>query len=360
MKILLVIPTLKQGGAERVMSVLSNNWSKKGYEVHLILLKEENEIFYNISKEVYIHYLINNDNSFKKLEKFFLFYRMRKIILKIQPDSVLSFLTQYNILTIIATIRTNIPVFVSDRNNLKRKIPILYEFFRRYTYKYANGIIAQTELAKEILAKKTGNKNIKVIKNPLDFPFSFKNKKEKIILNMGRLVEEKGHKYLIESFSKIENNEWKLVILGEGELRTKIESQIKLLKLEKRVVLMGSVKDIGKWLSKSSIFAFTSISEGFPNSLVEAMSYGLPCVAFDCDAGPRDIIIHKINGFLIDLMDVDSFSEKLNELMNDELLREKISIEAKKIMKDLNSDIIAEKILNFCLNKSDENRYRCN
>ena len=60
--------------------------------------------------------------------------------------------------------------------------------------------------------------------------------------------------------------------------------------------MLGAVDDVDKWLARASIFAFSSISEGFPNALIEAMAAGLPCVSFDCDAGPRDIIKNKING----------------------------------------------------------------
>lgn len=350
MKIILVIPTLKQGGAERIMSELANVWSSQEHEVHIVLLAKS-EDFYKLHTNVIVHKLAFNYTN--RLNKTYgelqVFFNLRKIIQNEKPDFVLSFMTKYNALTILASAFLSTKVFVSDRSNPKKKLPLLIAMLRKLTYLHADGIIAQTSLAKDVLIKETGNKNIAIIPNPLKEVRTFSEmKREKVILNTGRLVIEKGQKYLLEAFAKVEDTEWKLVILGDGPLRHKLEEQTDLLGLKDRVLMPGTVNDVDKWLAKASIFAFPSISEGFPNALVEAMSAGLPCVSFDCDAGPRDFIKDTDNGYLVPVGDVVTFLERIENLMNNDNLRKKIGQEATKIREEFESTMIANKYLYFC------------
>jgi len=351
MNVVLVIPTLKQGGAERVISELANSWVLQDINVHIILLADAKD-FYDIASEVKIHRLgFKNRGRIKRIfDEYKILVELRGLIKSIEPRFVLSFMTKYNIFTILATFFLDTKVFVSDRDNIKQTIFI--GFLRKYLYRYTDGIISQTSFSKEILEKSISHHNIRVIPNPLrdveEFPHI---KREKIIINVGRLVVEKGQQYLLESFSKLENSDWQLVILGEGPLREQLEEQIVNLGLEDRVFLLGARRDVDFWLAKSSIFAFTSISEGFPNALVEAMSSGLPCVSFDCDAGPRDLIENEKNGFLVKLKDCDEFTKRLTLLINDRKRREDIGLEAKKISKYLSSKEITNRFLKFCINE---------
>jgi glycosyltransferase involved in cell wall biosynthesis len=352
MKIILVIPTLIQGGAERVMSELMNRWSETGHDVHLVLLYKSKNFFIPHSN-VNVHELAFNHTN--KLNKAYgglrTFIRLRKIIKHQKPAFVLSFITQYNALTILANVFLPIKVFVSDRSNPRKQQPLFISMFRKLTYKYAYGIIAQTELAKELLEKETGNKNIAVIQNPVKNVKTFPDiQRENIVLNIGRLIEEKGQKYLLEAFMEIKDKKWKLIILGDGPLREELETQIQDVGLEERVLMPGTVEDVDAWLAKASIFAFSSISEGFPNSLVEAMAAGLPCISFDCDAGPRDIIKDGINGYLVAVRDINNFTHKLNLLVNNKELRTELGNNALQIREDLEIDEIANKYLLFCTN----------
>lgn len=349
MRVFLIIPTLKQGGAERVISILANNFSQLEYEVHLILLAQT-EDFYSINEEVIIHRLgFQNRNVFqKKISELNTFIKLRKLMKQHRPETILSFMDKYNVLTILSSSFLNLKVFVSDRSNPKKKIDPALQYLKNLTYKYATGIVAQTFLAQETLFSSTKNSNIKVIPNPLKeikvFPEIIK---ENIILNIGRLTEEKGQKYLIEAFSKLDKPNWKLVILGDGELRQDLETQILELNLNDKVVLAGSVKNVDEYFARASIFAFSSVSEGFPNALVEAMASGLPCVSFDCDAGPRDIIRDKENGFLIGLRDVNAMASTLNFLCDNAELRKKMGDKASNIIYELKSSKITQEYLDF-------------
>ncbi|WP_040490568.1 glycosyltransferase family 4 protein [Indibacter alkaliphilus] len=353
MKIYLIIPTLKQGGSERVMAELSNQFAKKEFlEVHLILLAKS-EDFYFINHNVTIHRLgYQNNGRFGKIfSEFTTFVKLRKLLKSNKPDIILSFMDKYNIFTILSSAFLDLKVFVSDRSNPLKKIPKSTEILKKLTYNFATGIIAQTHFAKSVLECRINHKNIKVIPNPLKSDQNIlKKTKEKIILNVGRLVPEKGQKFLLDAFSQLnDQGGWEIVILGEGPLKEDLEGQIKCLGLDNKVSLQGSVKNVDEWYSKASIFAFSSVSEGFPNSLVEAMASGLPCISFDCNAGPSDIIDNGINGLLVNVEDINGYTEKLKELIENEHLRTTLGRNSKSIIERLDSEKIANQYLNFFL-----------
>ncbi|WP_347068283.1 glycosyltransferase family 4 protein [Flavobacterium sp. WV_118_3] len=351
-KVFLIIPTLRQGGAERVMSELANDWVYKNCEVNLILLNSDRDIFYKIDERVNIiplEFVYTNRMDYV-LNQVKIFFKLRKLIIEKKPDFLLSFMTKYNILSIFASGFTKTRTYVSDRSSANTKLPFLQNILRMISYSFADGIIAQTHTASRIIKKQVFNKNITVIENPIKKIHQHPEiVREKIILNVGRLVWEKGQTYLLEAFVQTTcNDDWKLVLLGEGPERQKLEMLIETLNLTGKVVLNGQTKDVDYWLNKASVFAFSSVSEGFPNALIEAMGAGLACVSFDCDSGPADIINNEENGFLVPLKDTRCFAEKLTLLMNDEGLRMKMGSEAKKINERLSLENISNMFFTFC------------
>jgi len=350
MIIALVIPTLTQGGAERVMSELANEWSYQGHEIHLILLAKHKR-FYKIRTSVIVHHLnFENKNAVGNIiSEIRTFFKLHKILKEKRPDFVLSFMEKYNILTILASRFLGTKTYVSDRSGPYRKIPTYLKFLRKITYRFADGIIAQTNLASEVVMRQVKNNNITVIPNPLkkislrQFP-----KREKLVLNIGRLVFEKGQDYLLEAFAMMEDNGWKLAILGEGPLKETLIKKAKDLNIDHKVIMPGAVENVDEWIAKASIFAFPSLSEGYPNALTEAMAGGLACIAFDCDAGPREIINNGKNGLLVPLGDVKRLNECIQALISDEYLRSNIATEAQKIFDEINIEKISAKYLSFC------------
>src|SRR5690625_1103767 len=168
MKVFLIIPTLNQGGAERVMAELANQFIQyDNVEIHLVLLAKA-EIFYHIDSRIIVHQLgFENKGSFqKKISELRTFRKLRALLRQHRPDSVLSFMDKYNVFTLLASAFTGTKVFVSERSNPHKKRTGQMQLLRKYIYPYANGIIAQTELAKAKLFSLTNHKNIKVIPNP--------------------------------------------------------------------------------------------------------------------------------------------------------------------------------------------------
>jgi len=174
---------------------------------------------------------------------------------------------------------------------------------------------------------------IPVIPNPVSWPLvnhepcirpaACYSSERCMLLGVGRLSVEKNFTTLIAIFARLaaRHPDWDLVILGEGPLREALQRQITSAGLAERVFLPGSVGNVGDWYARASLYAMSSHFEGFPNTLVEAMAYGLPAVSFDCDTGPRDIIRHAVDGFLVAPGNDGAMESALEKLILDNELR---------------------------------------
>jgi glycosyltransferase involved in cell wall biosynthesis len=177
------------------------------------------------------------------------------------------------------------------------------------------------------------NNNIVQIYNPNPLTtFEKSDCENKKVIAVGRLDAQKGYDYLIETWKIVaqQHSDWILDIWGDGELREKLAKQIVKSKLENQVFLRGTTTDIENKYLESSFYVMTSRYEGFPMVLIEAMSCGLPCVSFDCQWGPNEIINNGENGFLVPLGDSEQLAEKINLLITDGKLRKRMSENAKK------------------------------
>lgn len=351
-KICLVLPSLAGGGMERVMIELSKQFlAKPGTEVHLVLLGKSKK-FYQIPFGITLtepNFSFNDGSwlvhALRTLKYF------RKTIKTFKPDVILSFGEIWNNFVLLSLIGLKIPIFVSDRCNPQKSIGLLHDTLRRVLYKRAAGVIAQTEKAKQIFDDMKLNPVIKVIGNPVRNMYNPGIKKEKIVLSVGRLIKSKNFDRLIEVFYSINDPEWQLIIIGGdvkgGNNRGMLREKVSGLNGTDRIKLLGQISNVEEYYNKASIFAFMSVSEGFPNVVGEAMSVGLAVVAYDCVAGPSDMIEDGINGYLINEDDEVVFSEKLKELMKNEELRDKFGSKARESILKYSAPSIGEKFYNL-------------
>ena len=352
--ICLIIPSLRNGGSERVMSELANHWSKKkDLEVNLILLTNQKK-FYKLHPKVKVFEPSKKYTSPSFIKKFFyklwVLYFIRRTCKKIKPDTILSFNERYNNIVLLSLFGLNLKTFVSDRNSPFKNIGKINNILRNFLYKRAYGIIAQTRISKEVLFKNTRNKNIEVIPNPLKSKkntMKYKISKKKIILNVGRNVHQKNQLELIDIFHSCDYSNWILKIVGNGPLNEQLKSKVTKLGLNNNVKILDFNQNIDLLYCEASIFAFSSLHEGFPNVLLEAMAHGLPVISYDCQTGPCEIIKDKVNGFLVPLSEKNKFTYCLSNLMKNQELRSSISKEAKKIESIYSLEIIADKYLKF-------------
>ncbi|GHT66751.1 amylovoran biosynthesis protein AmsD [Bacteroidia bacterium] len=356
-KILFLIPSLIPGGMERVMSeIVTYCANHKNDEIHLILYGRKHDSFFSIPEQVCLH---KHDIEYRDNKRFQYtiqtFLYLRKEIKKINPDTILSFGELWNNFVLMATIGLKYPVYISDRCQPNKKFSRKQEILKKYLYPKAKGVILQTRIAEDIYCNKYKIKNSKIIGNPIREIDTDRNiKQENIIISIGRLISSKHYDRLIDIFAKINDPNWKLVIVGDDAIKQSnsinLHNCIKKLNKEDAIILTGSQKDIESYLLKSKIFAFTSSSEGFPNVIGEAMSAGLPVVSYNCIAGPSEMIEDGKNGFLIPLFDDALFEEKLRYLMEHEEGRKQMGLMAKKSIKKFDLELICEEFYQFIVN----------
>ncbi|MEI6881922.1 MAG: glycosyltransferase, partial [Bacteroidota bacterium] len=245
---------------------------------------------------------------------------------------------------------------VSDRSSPDLKLSDFHKFLRFILYKNTDGIICQTHLSMLNISRITKHRNIKVIGNPIrKISKREKYQRENIILNVGRFISSKQQINLIEIFASIEHEGWRLVFIGEGQYLDEARKKVFELGLEDKVTFVGESNNVDEYLNRSKIFAFTSILEGFPNALGEALETPLSCISFNCIAGPSDLIINNYNGFLINNNDFVEYKRKLQILMVNDKLREYFERNSTTKMKEFEINLISNKYYSFLTNEDTAN-----
>lgn len=188
-----------------------------------------------------------------------------------------------------------------------------------------------------------GFNNVGVMHNPLTFyPETTSDLSRPVVVAAGRYAPEKGYDRLIDAFARIapEHPEWVLKIFGHGPLRQRLEKQVASLDLTERVLLPGLADDIEAELRAASLLALSSIHEGLPMALAEAMACGVPCVAFDCAPGVREIITDGVDGIVVPPRDVGALADGLSRLMGDADLRRRYGSAARDSVRRFTPDAV--------------------
>lgn len=333
MRIALVIPKFDAGGAERVMSIMVDHLSRN-HKVHLVF-HVLHQPFYPIPDGVPIHYVdtVRLHTSF--FAKLFAYlgglFRLRRLLKRIRPDVIVSFYEyRFDQVVILAKMFLRIPVVVSDRNDPSRYHGIR-RLIRNIIYRFADAIVVQTSYARNYYERHLRHKRIALIHNPVSVVPLHECPKEPLILNVGRLVPQKGQAYLIEAFAHLNRNGWRLAILGDGPLAQELKDLAGQMGVGDQVAFPGVVKDIGFYLQRASIFVLPSLREGFPNALAEAMAAGIACIAFNCNEGLSELIQDGSNGFLVEPRDLMGLTERIACLAGDVQLRQTLGREASKV-----------------------------
>lgn len=352
MKVVIFIPTLTAGGAERVASILASAWSGyPGVSVTLILMFED-EAFFPVDPRVKILNLGLQPNlpglrRVAAVGRALLTFRKR--VLAERPDFVLSFMNKYNVFCLAALLGAGVRTIVSERDSPTEPNRRLNWAFRRLLYPRASGVITQSRESERHLNATIRGLNIAVIYNPVPrtHPPAF-GSREKFVLNVGRLVPKKGHADLLHAFAMLERPDWSLVLCGDGPLRDDLARIAAELGVKHRVRFMGTVKNVGAWCARAGVFAFPSHFEGFPNALAEAMVTGAPTVSYDCPTGPADLIVHGENGFLVPVGDIPALAASIRDLIDDAELAKRFSRAAARTAERLLPENICAEYFEFC------------
>lgn len=328
MKILYITPKISgEGGLVRVISIKANSLSKIfGHEIHILTHNENHSLFYEFNKDIGLHNMVLKGKGLKLLFS----YRkeLKKQISTINPDLIVVcdglkgfFIPWFCINKIPIIFEVHGSIFNSEneiKNNLINKIK---QYIGIAFKKLAARNFTKIILLSEESAKEWNLKNSKIIPNPLWFNTITTSKLDhKTAITVARHSHEKGIDRLLLIWQKVIliHPEWTLDIYGESEANLRYQGMAKELKIESRVNFHEPVLSIIEKYQNASLCLMASRFEGFPMVLLEAMSCGLPCIAFDCPCGPRSLIFNDENGLLIENHNIDAFSESVIQLINDE------------------------------------------
>jgi len=331
-KVAFFLPSLEGGGAERVVVNLIKEFVKREIKVELVLANTSGPYLIEVSQGVKVFDL-------KSARVLFALPKLIKYLKTEKPDILVSSLSHANIIAILANklAKTRVRILVREDTTLslssvdsvsfKTKImPLLMKIF----YRWADLIIAVSKGVKDDLVSfaKLPSHKIEVIYNPVITPELFTKAKESvdhpwfspnsvpIILGAGRLTKAKDFPTLLKAFALVRKEiDSRLVILGEGEERKNLEKLAKELGIEGYLWMPGFVDNPYKYMSKASVFVLSSIYEGLPTVLIEALALGCQVVSTDCKSGPREILDDGKSGKLVPAGNYKELAHAIKEIL---------------------------------------------
>lgn len=312
--LMIVIHSLRGGGAERVAVDLAGFWLRHGCRVSVVTQTSAAQDAYALPEGVQRYALGLDSESGGGLRAIWANLRrvwaLRRLMRRHRPTVVLGMMTKASVLAVLAGRGLPCRVIATEHTHPPvQRLPAMWRRLRCWAYPRAQAVVALTKGTADWLDRHIPGVHALVIPNAVHWPLQ---PDEPVVapperagrlrlLAVGRLHPVKGFDVLLQAFASIAElfPDWDLVILGEGEQRAVLEEQIEQTGLGGRVSLPGRVGNIGQWYAQSDLYVLSSRTEGLSNTLLEAMASGLPCVAFDCETGPREIIRDGIDGVLV-------------------------------------------------------------
>lgn len=356
-KIMFVIGGLSNGGAERVITSVSSALAEKGYEVILLTYyKDDNEYSFsnkikriNLSNGYFKDYV--GMNFLKKVKNF------RKIIKNEKPDEIICFLSHSYVLSYISSIFTKYKkrISLAIRANPKVEKGKVASLCMKLSKK-AKRIITQNNGQATCFSNKMQSK-IRVIPNPMYKELFVKEKQYSDtptkIVSVGRLSDQKNYDLSIDAFAKLHKTYPNLTyyIYGKGDKENYLKEKIKKLNLQNFVFLKGFENDRNIIYGDKDIYLMTSKFEGMPNTLAEAMCFGVPSISTNCEFGPSDLIMNEDMGILLNDYNVETVVSKVSKVI--ESYNEYV-IKAKNARLILQEEYGFEKIINKWISLIDE------
>lgn len=360
MKILFFVHSLASGGAERVTATLANHWALKGWQVSVVSIDAVEADFYaldNRIRRIPLRMAAHSQPSMQGVMGNLRRVRaLWSILRRERPDVAVAMMSTPSATLALAGRLAGVPSIGSERIH-PPALPLgrAWETVRKRTYPLLAGFVAQTRDSATWLSENAGARNIAVIPNPVEFPLSVHAPRlspstalasfrgGRMLLAVGRLEPQKGFDRLLSAFASLaaRHPDWVLVVLGRGSLGEALKQQAIDLGIGGRVILPGAVGNLGEWYEAADLYALTSRFEGFPNTLLEAMAYGRPAVAVDCETGPREIMRNEVDGILVPQADSDALVAGMDRMMSDANLRKQCAERAIEVRERFSVEQIA-------------------
>ncbi len=353
-KLLYCIQSLhNSGGMERVLTTKANYLADKlGYEIHIAEKCNQGTPYFQLSSNIICHNLnARNNREYKKT--------LSKLLYEVRPDISISLngdestflykikdgskkIVEFHFTRYYLTYLINGIQNLRFRSFHKIKARIIQSIEKFYSSKYDKVVL----LTKKDLTIWGNKHNMCYIYNPVSFYSSRTSTlMNKQIIAVGRYTAQKGFDMLIDSFAIIANEfkDWKLTIFGDGQDKKLYQDKINKYNLNGQIRLCNPTSDIKNEYLQSSIFVLSSRYEGFGLVLTEAMECGLPCIAFDCECGPSEIINNRETGYLVKPGNIIDFAEKMRKLILDKELRKTMGNAGKISVKKFHENYIMKK-----------------
>ena len=365
-KIAFFISSLQKGGSERVMTNLIACFVGEGYDGVLVTQhKAETEYPLPAGIRRVLSEITEEERTSSRIGNFRRrFRKLQAIWRQERPDVILSFIGKNNCMALLTARALHIPVVVAVRGEPAEEYKSrLLKTAANLLFPRAAAVVLQTRASMDFFSPRVRKRAV-ILQNSLhpDFirPVTEEHmpsgEREKRIVAVGRLDENKNHRMLVEAFAPLakEFPEYRVVIYGEGDSREALERRIGELGLDSRIRLPGVISRVADAIADAEIFVLTSYSEGMPNTLMEAMALGLACIATDCPCGgPAELIESGENGLLIPSGDTAALTEALRELMQSPDRAVRLGEKAARIQQSCHPDRVNrdwQKLLDGCIN----------
>ncbi|WP_151835348.1 glycosyltransferase family 4 protein [Acinetobacter junii] len=310
------------GGTERVTTVIANEFANSGEQVHILSLHGGEKPFFEQSSHIVNACLFEHKISMKT-HFFETISKIRKYLIKNQIDILIVVDSISCVFTVPACIGLDVKHICWEHFNLKVNLGSRFRNLGRWlAARWCDQIVTLTERDKSFWVEKYRNIEKKMIVIPNPSPFNEVNHvpslESKMALAVGRLDYIKGFDLLLEAWAIFckQNQDWTLSIVGGGAEELRLKQIACDLGISSRVIFWGQQKNVDQFYRQASIYCLSSRNEGFPMVLLEAQSYGLPIVAFDCDTGPAEIVLHGENGYLVPTLDIHKLSKGIQLMSN--------------------------------------------
>lgn len=341
MRLLVLVDQMAVGGGGRVASIMLRGLAARGHEI-LLETDVSKGFLYEIPDTVttvQVQYTPGHTDLPGRIKQFIRRIKGRRnIIRNFKPDAIIAYLPLQFTDALLANIGTGIPLIVSDHTAMSRDLGRWTNFVRHHLYGLADCATILTEKDRRYLGKRVKCKE--VVYNPLTFPpiedLSGYADRRKNILCVGRVMswDVKGFDRIIKIWGRIASQypEWTLEIAGPGseEHIAKLMAMAHEAGCDDNLKFLGNIADIKSLYRESSIFALPSRVEGFPMALIEAMSQGCACVSFDLDGAISEIANDNEDCLIVPDNDLDTFEQRLTELLASSDLRRHIASAAIK------------------------------
>lgn len=342
------------GGAERQIIMLANQMVIRNHEVNLICVAED-KIKYDLDKRVQIHSIVDKElgNSIIRI------YLRRKYLLQklneLKCDLIINFNFQSVYLLGFSNKNKIGKILYSERADPgDKEYSGILGIIRNITIPHIDAFVFQSEGARDFFKNNYVKTHCTVIPNACFTKkgLPFQGERDKRIVSVGRLSNQKNQKVLIKAFSKIASKykDYELEFYGDGDLREELEDFCYELGISKQVNFKGTVKNVSEVIQSASLFVLSSDFEGIPNALIEAMAVGLPCISTDCrPGGARTLIKSGKNGIITPIGDADTLAQAMDYLLSNPKKAKEISENALNIVDTLSPNLIYDKWESFML-----------